>query len=57
MTTPPERKPTDAELQLARDTYETPTVRIDPDQAVEPLDKGLWVAAWVWVAAPEADSP
>ncbi len=55
--TSPERKPTDAELQLARDSYETPTVRIDPDQAVEPLDKGLWVAAWVWVAAPEADSP
>lgn len=40
---------TAAEIQTARDLYQTDDVEIDDNAAVSRTDEGMWVAAWVWI--------
>lgn len=44
-----------ADVQRARDEYATDDVEIDDEPDISEAENGVWVAAWVWVRALDAD--
>lgn len=43
----------DAEIEKAREIFETDDIEIDDSPAVSVADDGVWVSAWVWVPSRE----